>query len=110
MIKKGDVLNGLVKNINSHGIIVWSFNGMKFFVPSNLITDFTKSRLDNIFEINQKINFVVESIDLDMQTGVGNFKINHPLHSRTPFKNKIKPTKNGFKKLKDSVLKLISKS
>ncbi|MFZ8218171.1 hypothetical protein [Mycoplasmopsis bovis] len=45
-----------------------------------------------------------------MQTGIGNFKINHPLHSRTPFKNKIKPTKNGFKKLKDSVLKLISKS
>nr|WP_307927066.1 hypothetical protein [Mycoplasmopsis bovis] len=46
-----------------------------------------------------------------MQTGIGNFKINHPLHSRTPFKKvKSKPTKNGFKKLKDSVLKLISKS
>ncbi|MFZ8218172.1 S1 RNA-binding domain-containing protein [Mycoplasmopsis bovis] len=54
MIKKGDVLNGLVKNINSHGIIVWSFNGMKFFVPSNLITDFTKSRLDNILRSIKK--------------------------------------------------------
>ncbi|SBO45294.1 hypothetical protein MBOVJF4428_00313 [Mycoplasmopsis agalactiae] len=110
MIKKGDVLNGLVKNINSHGIIVWTFNGMKFFIPLNLITDFTKSKLESIFEINQKINFVVESIDIDMQTGIGNFKANHPLHSRMSFKNKIKESKNGFNKLKESVLKLISEA
>lgn len=52
MIKKGDVLNGLVKNINLHGIIVWIFNGMKFFILLNLIIDFIKSKFESIFEIN----------------------------------------------------------
>lgn len=52
MIKKGDVLNGLVKNINLYGIIVWIFNGMKFFILLNLIIDFIKSKFESIFEIN----------------------------------------------------------
>lgn len=45
-----------------------------------------------------------------MQTNINNFKTNHPLHSRIPFKNKIKKSKNKFKKLKKSILKLINKT
>nr|WP_307920840.1 hypothetical protein [Mycoplasmopsis bovis] len=44
---------------------------------------------------------VVESIDLDMQTGIGNFKINHPLTFQwyAFSKDKIKAdNENGFKK------------
>ncbi|WP_029513821.1 S1 RNA-binding domain-containing protein [Mycoplasmopsis primatum] len=107
MIKTGDILNGLVKNINTYGIVVWTFNNMKFFIPSSLVTDFKKMKLESIFEIDQKINFIVESVDIDTQTGIGNFKGNHPRFSRAPFKNGIKETKHGFNKLHKNVQKQI---
>ncbi|MBZ4195479.1 S1 RNA-binding domain-containing protein [Mycoplasma tauri] len=107
MIKKGDILCGLVKNINNHGIIVWTFNNMKFFIPLSLITDFKKTNIERIFEINQKINFVVESIDEDSTTGIGNFKANHPIYLRSPFSTIISETKNGFRNLNKSMSILI---
>ncbi|WP_027334824.1 S1 RNA-binding domain-containing protein [Mycoplasmopsis felifaucium] len=100
MIKKGDILNGLVKEINEHGIVVKTFNNIRFFIPYSLVSDFKKFRNESYFEINQKINFVVESYEFEKFSGIGNFKINHPVFCRSPFKNSIKETKGGFYNLK----------
>ncbi|MGV2393475.1 UNVERIFIED_CONTAM: S1 RNA-binding domain-containing protein [Campylobacter lari] len=103
MIKKGDILFGIVKSIKDKGIVVKAFNNVRFFIPVSLITDFKKNNIDSIFEEGQKINFIVESIDENQQNGIGNFKANHPLYYRAPYKSSIKETKNGFRSLKKEI-------
>ncbi|VEU75274.1 30S ribosomal protein s1 [Mycoplasmopsis maculosa] len=103
MIKKGDILYGLVKSISEHGIVVKTFNNIRFFIPVSLITDFKRNNINSFFEEGQKINFIVENIDQDQQSGIGNFKLNHPLYFRAPYKNNIKETKNGFNNLKKEI-------
>ncbi|QBF34963.1 RNA-binding protein [Mycoplasmopsis phocirhinis] len=109
MNKKGDILFGKIIHISADNLTVLTNKKYIFTIPKNLVTDFEWKNLFCEFNLKDKINFYVEEINHENQTGIGNFKQNHPYFCKKPFNEELKETKHGFKTLKNSITKEIEK-
>ncbi|WP_029906278.1 S1 RNA-binding domain-containing protein [Mycoplasmopsis opalescens] len=103
MNKKGDVLFGKITKVGWNGLFISTTKGFTFFIPKTNVTDKSKTVLESIFKKGDFINFIVDEIDNETKSGVGNFKANHPLFAKAPFNEELKETKYGFKTLKSKI-------
>ncbi|QGZ97844.1 RNA-binding protein [Mycoplasma sp. NEAQ87857] len=108
--KPNDVLNGRVKTIGSKYIKVELKNGAVFCITKNEITDFQKTKINQIINVNDHISFVVINFNPKYNMGNGSFKRNHPNYRRNPFNYGIKETKNGFKNLFEHTIHTLKES
>ena len=103
MNKKGDILFGIITKVGFNSLTVLTNNDYEFTIPKKMATDWNKKSLRSEFKTGEKINFIVQEIDNTNKKGVGDFKINHPLYARSPFKDCLQETKHGFETLKKSI-------
>ncbi|KKB26847.1 hypothetical protein MM26B8_00250 [Mycoplasmopsis meleagridis] len=101
MQKKGDICYGKIVSISKKNLVVKSTRGRLFSIPFSKVTDWKKKDLTKEFIVGEKINFVIE--EFNKENAIGNFKLLHPLFSRSPFTAKIIETKHGFETLKNSI-------
>ncbi|ADE19708.1 hypothetical protein [Mycoplasma crocodyli] len=104
--KINDVAFGNIINITENSITVLTKDGYNFLILKKDITDWKNTKLNFMFNINEKINFIVLTCE-SKNNCTGSFKFNHPQFSRSPFEYGLNPTKGNFKKLKNSVDQLI---
>ncbi|MBU4690189.1 RNA-binding protein [Mycoplasma sp. ES3157-GEN-MYC] len=103
MNKKGDILFGKIIHICIDGLTVLTNKKYVFEIPKKNVTDWAWKNLFNEFKLRDNVNFIVEEIDNENKTGIGNFKANHSYFARSPFVEELKETKHGFKNLKKSI-------
>lgn len=107
-LKPNSVIYGHIQKIDDNQIVINTRSKRQIVITKKNITDFSSMNLFEIFEIGQKINFVMLSNN-DGKTSVPSFKYNHPLHARSPFQYQLEETKNGYQNLKKHIEREIDK-
>ncbi|WP_036452768.1 hypothetical protein [Mycoplasma buteonis] len=94
-----DVVTAKVIRTGSKFVVLETKEGIKFIIYKNEITDYVKTKIQDILKVKDIINFVVLKYDTTRKTGVGSFKRNHPTFMDTPFIYRLKETPSGFENL-----------
>ncbi|WP_426461027.1 hypothetical protein [Mycoplasma hafezii] len=105
--KSKDIVIGKVIRTGLKYAIVETKDKANFIIYKQEVSDYPRSKVNDILRLNDIINFVVLKFDETTNKGVASFKRNHPTFMDTPFLYRLKETPSGFKNLKEFTFQTI---